>query len=565
MLKVPFLPRRGGKIRRNIMKICPKCKCENPDTANFCRNCRENLQFLTPDLDMNVPANGQNDRFGGWGGDFDRTGTVGVPDDFSRTTAADSWGDDPGQTRSNDDWNIDPDRTGSFDSWGETAAEPAPLRENPAAGREQIDRGKGSSGDDFQKMAQGLFADDFSDSQASGEAKRRQKRADAQQKEREKRRRQEDDRKKQERKKKKEKAPSDPWGSEAETGSDDSGNDNGEWIDNRGDDKPVKKDSSGNVIKIIAGLAVVAILAVAIVLVFKKINRPPTPASPVAESGDSGSQDSGGENGQEEGAGSSVSQPASTDGNSGSDGESQPSEEDAIGFSEEDFNSGMYSTVVTLKSQYLDEVPLYNNPGEFSVDTIPEAAACALVTQKSVDGITWDFVDYCGKTGWVMDQYIRHVGDDVQYFYPGNDFGNTVYVYHLKTIKLHSKPNSDPATVCAEGIPYGTDFEIDSLDRGWGHTYYNGQECWIDMKVVRSYASLTWQIEQGNGESPGIKLRQGPSEGTRELIKIPLRTVVNEIEHKNGWVRVNYGGYNGWVKLHYASPCGSGGLPFSEG
>ncbi len=543
------------------MKICPKCKCENPDTANFCRNCRENIQFLTPDLEMDAPTSGQNDRFGGWGGDFDRTGTAGVPGDFSRTTAADSWGDDPGQTRSPDDWNMDPDRTRSFDNWGETAADTAPLRENPAAGQEHIDGGKASSGDDFRKMAQGLFADDFSDSQASGEAKRRQKRADAQQKEREKRRRQEDDRKKQERKKKKEKAPSDSW----ETGADDGGNDNsGEWIDNRGNDKPVKKDSSGNVIKIIAGLVVVAILAVAIVLIFRKINRPPTPKPPVEEGGNSGSQVEGGETGQDEGSGSSGSQSAATDENSGSAGESQTSDED-IGFSEEDFNSGMYSTVVTLKSQYLDEVSLYNEPGEFTVDTIPEAAVCALVTQRSVGGITWDYVDYCGKTGWVMDQYIRHVGDDVQYFYPGNDFGNTVYVNHLKTIKVHSKPNSDPSTVCGEGIPYGTEFEIDRLDRGWGHTYYNGQECWIDMNVVAFYASFTWQIEKANGNSTGIKLRQGPGEGTMELTKIPLRTMINEVEHRNGWVRVNYGGQSGWVKLHYATPCGSDGLDFSEG
>ncbi len=465
------------------MKICPQCKNENPDFANYCRFCRNDLRYIQPDLGVDEEMK-----------------TVGL------------WDNDHDSSK----WDTDYNATSYM-------------------------------GEDPEEKTQLLYGDDRDDYSAGNEALIRQRRAEEQRRAREKRRRQ---------------------GREFETNSDrpvmdgeyhsfdgsgadanSSGGDwNSEWIKQTTPEQTPPDKKSSPIIMIILALAALAILILGILLLMKLREKPDKTSQDAGTSTHVASQ-------------VEVSDPSEA----GEDpGDIDDEDLDQVQFSQEDFDEGSYNTVVTLKSLQLDGVALYSEPDGISFDSIPEAVPCALVSRKSVGGVTWDYIAFCGKTGWVKDQYVRNVSGGIEYFYVGNNYGDTVFVTK-KRIKVHSKPESTAKTVTAENIPYGSEFRIDELKDGWGHSYYNGKECWIDMNVTGFYSSLIWQIERGDGKNEGINLREKPSEDSRKLTKIPVRTMIYEIEHWNGWAKVNYGGKTGWVKLHYATPCGDNGLDFSEG
>ena len=464
------------------MKICPQCKNENPDFANYCRFCRADLRFIQPDM---------------------------VEDEEMKTVGL--WDNDPDSSK----WDTDYNATHYMD-------------------------------EDSGEETQILYGDGSDDYSAGNEALIRQRRAEEQKRAREKRRRQG---------REFENTSDRPvmdgeYRTYEELGPDDgsSGGDwKSDWVDQETPEKTPSDKKSSTIIMALLGLAALAILILGILLIMKLREDKPTQnaetSAPVTDQVE-------------------VSDPAEAGEDPGDIDEEDDS--DVAQFSQEDFDAGSYPTVVTLKSLQLDGVALYSEPDGMSFDSIPEAVPCALVSRKSVGGVTWDYIAFCGKTGWVKDQYIRNVSGGIEYFYINNNYSDTVFVTKKK-IKVHSKPESTAKTVTAENIPYGSEFPIDEMKDGWGHSYYNGEECWIDMNVVGFYSSLVWQIERGDGKNEGINLREKPSEDSRKLTKIPVRTMVYETEHWNGWAKVNYGGKTGWVKLHYATPCGDSGLDFSEG
>ena len=446
------------------MKICPQCKNENPDIANFCRFCGTDLRSISLD----------------WNSDFNETNFV---------------------------------------------------------------------KDDIEDKTQLLYDNHPDDYYADNEAIIRQRRAEEERRVRERRRRfvrdYENDTEKTV--SEEEYRPSEDYNSEPSFSG---GGWNSEWMEQKTEEK-ISSDKKTSFIRIaLFGIASLTVFVFAMALLMKhRGNTEKT--NQITEKSITG-----------------TNQVVTGSTNEGGDitgvNEGDKVETNSVQFSQVDFDSGNYATVVTLKSLQLEGLVLYSEPDGLSFDTIPEAVPCALLDRKSIGGITWDYVSFCGKSGWVKDQYIRNVSDGIEYFHVSDRHDNTVFVTKPK-IKIHSKPESTASTVIAENIPYGTEFRIDALDNGWGHSYFRNEECWIDMDVMGFYSSLTWQIERGDGKTEGINLRKEPSEESPKLTKIPIRTRITEIEHRNGWAKVYYDGKSGWVKLHYATPCGNNGLDYSEG
>ena len=230
----------------------------------------------------------------------------------------------------------------------------------------------------------------------------------------------------------------------------------------------------------------------------------------------------------------------------------------------EDSMEVMDGTYVTYKSLYLDNVPIYTQPGEEKVYAmLPEGQCVQMLGKVSYKNTLWYKVDYCGKQGWIEGSNLRYLSDEDLYFQVGdNRLDNVVFVNEEK-VKLHTEPEQE-SPYAGKGIRYGTEFAIKELKNGWGKINYKGQDCWIDMNVVNYYPTRYWQIEVCNGTSDGIHLRKSPDEETASLGKVPVGIVVRILEHKNGWGKISYGGKTGWIKLHYATPCPETGLENSE-
>lgn len=223
-----------------------------------------------------------------------------------------------------------------------------------------------------------------------------------------------------------------------------------------------------------------------------------------------------------------------------------------------------YPTCITLKSNNMSDIPVYENPGDAkAADTVPEAECVALLDTQKEDKEDWSRIDYCDKVGWVLSSQLRSVSENSCYFYLSDDADKNVVFIDKESVKLHAEPDEGSACTATD-VKYGEELTITKIKNGWGKTTYNREESWVDMNVVSSYATKFYQIERGDGVNDGIKLRKRPSEKSKIISIVPVGTVFQVTEFKNGWAKFTFDGDAGWLKLHYATSCGAEGLEYSE-
>ena len=227
-------------------------------------------------------------------------------------------------------------------------------------------------------------------------------------------------------------------------------------------------------------------------------------------------------------------------------------------------NVDTYQTVVTLKSNDIDNIQLFTSAGGADkAGKVQEGVCCALLKQQDVNGESWALIDFCNRQGWCKMEMLRTVSGDAQYFYVKPNDTNTVFV-NENSIKLHTEAGTK-TDIAFKNVTYGTDLNIYEVKNGWGRTMYENTECWLDMNVAGFYASDYWQVERCDGSSKGIKLRKSADEDSEVLATVPLKKVMEMKDHKKGWGQFTYDNKTGWLKLHYATPCGStSGLSFTE-
>lgn len=230
----------------------------------------------------------------------------------------------------------------------------------------------------------------------------------------------------------------------------------------------------------------------------------------------------------------------------------------------EDEMETMSGTYVTYQSNEYHSIAIYEQPGDSKKSAkIPEAHCVQMIGKVTYEGETWYKVDYCGKRGWLQENYVRYLSDEDYYFQISTNAGDNVVFVDRNLIKLHTEPNDD-SSYAAQGVPYGTELTVTELDTGWGKVTYNGKECWVDLNYVGEYATQYRQVEICNGKDDSINLRKSADEDSQSITKLRVGTVLLIETYKNGWGKVNYGGLTGWVKLSYTTPCPSSGLDRSE-
>lgn len=208
-------------------------------------------------------------------------------------------------------------------------------------------------------------------------------------------------------------------------------------------------------------------------------------------------------------------------------------------------------TYCTLKSNSLDGVPVYGNPGDTAqIAFIPEGKYVQFLDNSVADGKEWARIDYCGITAWIPMKQLHFINRGDNYIRTGS----LIYMNSItnKGIDLYAEP-SPQAPVAASGILYGTEFTVLDLEKGWALVEYQGRQCWINMFHMGSYGNRHWKVETLS-KAQAINLRKEPAEDAELYCKVPEDQELEIKEFRDGWGQVDYGGYSGWVMLHYLTP-----------
>ncbi len=219
--------------------------------------------------------------------------------------------------------------------------------------------------------------------------------------------------------------------------------------------------------------------------------------------------------------------------------------------SEGDAVKAPLGTYCTLKSNSLDGVPVFGDPGTTTqTGFIPEGKYVQLLDNRQVDGKDWAQIDYCGITAWIPMKQLHFINDGDNYI----KVGSRIYMNSIteKGIDLYTEP-SPKADVAESGILYGTEFTVLKLKNGWAQVEHEGQKCWINMFHMGSYGNRHWKVETLS-KAQAINLRKEPDGDAGLYCKVPENQELEIKEFQKGWGLVDYEDYTGWVMLHYLIP-----------
>lgn len=208
-------------------------------------------------------------------------------------------------------------------------------------------------------------------------------------------------------------------------------------------------------------------------------------------------------------------------------------------------------TYCTLKSNSLDGVPIYANPGDTEqIGFFPEGKCCRLHAVKTVNGKKWAKVSYCGLNGWMKKKMLHRISSEEYYIKKGTK----IYINSIteKGISGYEEP-STLSEVRIRGLKYGQEFSVEEMSEGWAKISSEGQHFWINMYHAGSYPGSWWKVETLSSAQE-INFREEPGENQSVICKIPEKTELKITEYKNGWGKTEYEGSSGWVMLHYLTP-----------
>ena len=232
--------------------------------------------------------------------------------------------------------------------------------------------------------------------------------------------------------------------------------------------------------------------------------------------------------------------------------------------SDEAHEGTLLGTFVTVKSDDLSGIPVYNEKGGTqSAATIPEGRACKVTDRVNYAGNEWIYADYCGIKGWVHGDMLRKISSDALFLdLEENPENNIVYV-DAESTDLHTEP-SEWSGVAAADIPYGEEFEVEEISDGWAKVVHNGEEAYLDMHAADFYCSQYYQVEIGSSKATSIALRDDRSEDAEKIDTIKDGELLQIAKHIEGWGKVTINGSEGWIKMHYLTPCSPDGELFNS-
>ena len=230
-----------------------------------------------------------------------------------------------------------------------------------------------------------------------------------------------------------------------------------------------------------------------------------------------------------------------------------------------DVPTGAEPSYIILKYADSDGANLYvesigdervKTDNKYKSEVVPEAVIVAKLGEEN--GRTRIY--YAGFSGWVDNSDIEFFSDEAYYLYD-DDLSETIYqAYDLKNNKgiiPHSKPSADEKTKLDEKyrIPYGKEFIVKEINKGFARIKYKKKDCWVDMHYFRSYAGHAKQWIVDNQSKDYVRLRGEKNlDSKKKLAKIWNGTYITVSEIDHGWGKVSYDGKTGWVDLKSCKP-----------
>lgn len=230
-----------------------------------------------------------------------------------------------------------------------------------------------------------------------------------------------------------------------------------------------------------------------------------------------------------------------------------------------DVPTGAEQSYITLKYSDSDGARLYaessgnekvKTDNEYKSEVVPEAVIVAKLGEEN--GRTKIY--YAGFSGWVDNSDIEFFSDKAYYLYD-DDLSETIYqAYDLKNNKgiiPHSKPAASDETKLDEKyrIPYGKEFIVKEINKGFARIKYKKKDCWVDMHYFRSYADHAKHWIVDNQSKDYVWLRgEKKLHSKKKLTKMWNGTYITVSEIDHGWGKVSYDGKTGWVDLKSCKP-----------
>ena len=104
-------------------------------------------------------------------------------------------------------------------------------------------------------------------------------------------------------------------------------------------------------------------------------------------------------------------------------------------------------------------------------------------------------------------------------------------------------------------IPYGKEFIVKEINKGFARIKYKKKDCWVDMHYFRSYADHAKHWIVDNQSKDYVWLRgEKKLHSKKKLTKMWNGTYITVSEIDHGWGKVSYDGKTGWVDLKSCKP-----------
>ena len=172
---------------------------------------------------------------------------------------------------------------------------------------------------------------------------------------------------------------------------------------------------------------------------------------------------------------------------------------------------------------------------------------------EQLDG--WYKIVYHDKTGYVSSNYVTYTPAPVPEETSASvetegeaSVESKVATVNGNSVNFRMEPSTD-AEVIAK-LERGTEIELVSTEDGWCKVVYDGQTGYMSADYV-AVDGIVVQNARGIVTGSVVNVRSGPSTGTSVVTKLSAGTIVNLLELRDGWYKIDRNGVVGYISGDY--------------
>ena len=199
---------------------------------------------------------------------------------------------------------------------------------------------------------------------------------------------------------------------------------------------------------------------------------------------------------------------------------------------------------------------LRSEPSTDSATIVLIEKGAEVSVHELLDG--WYKVVYNDKAGYVSDDYVVFTAAPQSGAPKANDESSEqsedepnlpeeekVYAtVNGDSVNFRSGPSVEAEVLAKLGE--GTEIELIATEEGWCEVIFDGQTGYISADYV-AVNGVAVQNARGIVTATCVNVRSGPSTNTDVIAKLSAGTIVDLIEEKDNWYKINHNGNTGYV------------------